>query len=177
MHLRQFLTDDDAASPAVGLALFAIFIVIIGLAVGLVVFSASDSVGDSTPTGAFTFAFDSEADNEVDDLGVLYSSDDNGTVNGSYERVIEDVPAEEIGLVRITYTDGPPLEAGNLQLGGNRLIETEEWATEYSEYNDSEAVANGERFEVWMHVEDELRIKWDGDGESAVLQRYERPGR
>ena len=177
MDLRQFLTDDDAASPAVGLVLFAVVMILVGVAVGIVVFSASDSIGGSTPTGAFTFAFDSEADNEVDDLGVLYRSDSAQTVNGSYERVIEDVSADKIGLVRITYTDGPPLRADRLEIGGNRLSETEGWATAYSEYDDSETVANGERFEVWMHVEDELRIVWDGEDESAVLQRYERPGR
>ncbi len=177
MDLTRLLTDDDAVTPAFGIVLLGLVIVFVAVAAGFVVFTASDSPGDPPPQAGFVVAFDDEAEGVVDDFGVLYGSN-RSEYNGSYERVVgPDIPGEKIGLVRFTYTDGPPLEASRIKIEGNRLTETERLATAYSGYNNSETITNGEEVTLWMHVEDTLRITWEGNEETVVLQRYERPDR
>jgi FlaG/FlaF family flagellin (archaellin) len=176
MEYTRLWQDDRAASPTFGVVLLGVIIVLVAVAVGAAVMAASDSPGESPPSAAFIFDFDDEATETVDDYGLVYRP--NGSTNGSYERVVgTNVSAEKIGLVRITYTDGPPLDASRLAIAGNRLTETEGWTTEYSPHDESETITNGETFTLWMHVEDELRITWEGEAGTAVLQRYERPAR
>lgn len=177
MELTRLLSDDEAVTPAFGIVLLGLVIVLVAVAVGFVVFTASDSPGEPPPQAGFVVAFDDEAQGVVDDFGVLYGS--NGSeYNDSYERVVDpDTPSEKVGLVRLRYTDGPPLDVGRLEVEGNRLTETERWATAYSGYNNSDTLTNAETFTLWMHVEDELQITWEGEEGTAVLQRYERPDR
>ncbi|WP_436901906.1 hypothetical protein [Halovenus halobia] len=177
MELTRLLSDDEAVTPAFGIVLLGLVIILVAVAVGFVVFTASDSPGEPPPQAGFVVAFDDESKGVVDDFGVLYGSN-SSEYNGSYDRVVDaEIPGEKIGLVRLRYTDGPPLEVSRLKVEGNRLTETERWATAYSGYNTSDTLTNGEEFTLWMHVEDELRITWErGDG-TAVLQRYERPDR
>ncbi len=173
---RTLCPDEDAISPAFGIVLLGVLIILVAVAVGTAVMAASESGGASPPSAAFVVDFDAEATGEIDDYGLAYRPNDSA--NDSYERVIgSNVSAEQVGLVRITYTDGPPLEASRLGNAGNPLTETERWTTRYSPYDDGDTITNGETFTLWMHVEDKLRITWEREDGTAVLQRYERPDR
>jgi flagellin-like protein len=89
MQLKQFLDDDRAVSPVIGVILMVAITVILAAVIGTFVLGLGDQVSQTTPSASFQFDYDAD-DTVGDNLTITHNGGDtltasevNVTVSGS----------------------------------------------------------------------------------------------
>jgi flagellin-like protein len=92
MNLKQFLHDDDAVSPVIGVILMVAITVILAAVIATFVLGLGDSVGDNAPQATFSFDYTENAPGN-DSLEVTHDGGAsieaarlNATVSGALNR-------------------------------------------------------------------------------------------
>jgi len=76
MKLKEFLTDDDAVSPVIGVILMVAITVILAAVIASFVLGLGDSTS-TTPTASFDFeAVDTNDDGTIEEVKITYQSGD-----------------------------------------------------------------------------------------------------
>ncbi|WP_411964181.1 type IV pilin [Haloferax sp. YSMS24] len=94
MNFKQFLTEDDAVSPVIGVILMVAITVILAAVIGTFVLGLGDQVGDTAPQASFSFDYNNTASN--DNLTVTHDSGtaiDSENINLSSTKDFEYVTA------------------------------------------------------------------------------------
>ena len=178
MDLKGLFEDDGAVSPVIGVVLLVAITVILGAVVATFVLSVGEELTGSAPNAGFTFDFDSEAEDEVDGYGLIFGADETDPTE--YDREITGPESDEIGLLVISHAGGPTIESQRLSNSGNRFLENDDdprWTNPASEYESGDEITAGDSFVMWLHTDDEIRLTWEFEGDSAILQTYDRPDR
>jgi len=77
MNFKQFVTDDDAVSPVIGVILMVAITVILAAVIGTFVLGLGDQVSNTSPQASFTFDLNDEVDgNDYDQLKVTHDGGD-----------------------------------------------------------------------------------------------------
>lgn len=82
MQLKQFLDDDRAVSPVIGVILMVAITVILAAVIGTFVLGLGDQVSDATPSASFQFDYERNHDGTGND-SVTISHNGGDTVQGS----------------------------------------------------------------------------------------------
>ncbi len=82
MQLKQFLDDDRAVSPVIGVILMVAITVILAAVIGTFVLGLGDQVSQTTPQASFSFDYDRDADGAGNDtLEISHNGGDTLTRN------------------------------------------------------------------------------------------------
>ena len=60
MNLSQFVTDDDAVSSVLGVAILVVISLTLAMTIGIFVFNSSEEISDEKPEATFEFGFQSD---------------------------------------------------------------------------------------------------------------------
>ena len=155
MNIKELLKEDDAVSPVIGVILMVAITVILAAVIATFVLGLGEQVSQTTPNASFTTDLDQSADaNETDDYGKTY--------NGS-----------DIGMLTITHSGGPNIEAQLLSNDGGDLSDGS-WTE--AGYSDGDEVSAGDSVDMWVQTDDTVRIVWSSnEGDSAILDTFEGP--
>jgi len=163
MNIKELLREDDAVSPVIGVILMVAITVILAAVIATFVLGLGEQVSQTTPNASFTTDLDQSVDaNETDDYG-----DDATNASG------------DVGLLTITHSGGPNIEAQLLSNDGGDLSEgswTDTVSGADNEYSDGDEVSAGDSVDMWVETDDTVRIVWSSnEGDSAILDTFEGP--
>jgi len=155
MNIKELLKEDDAVSPVIGVILMVAITVILAAVIATFVLGLGEQVSQTTPNASFTTDLDQSANTSVaDDYGNKPSPSD-------------------VGLLTITHSGGPNIEAQLLSNDGGDLSEGS-WTD--AGYSDGDEVSAGDSVDMWVQTDDTVRIVWSSnEGDSAILDTFEGP--
>ncbi|MFC6989309.1 type IV pilin [Haloplanus sp. GCM10025708] len=83
MQLKQFITDDRAVSPVIGVILMVAITVILAAVIGTFVLGLGQQVQQTTPQASFTFDYNTSADQVtiVHEGGATFSSENTANLS------------------------------------------------------------------------------------------------
>jgi len=171
MNLNQFLNDDDAVSPVIGVILMVAITVILAAVIATFVLGLGEQVSDTAPNTSFSF--DYEDSSPVED-----------SFGGS--------PASSLdGNLTITHSGGPNIDADQLSVagssrafgssdaGGNSWSDTDSASSNTNDptYAPSDEISAGDSIVVGVEAGDTVSVVWENEQgtESSTLQRFEIP--
>lgn len=126
MKLREFVCDDDAVSPVIGVVLMVAVTVILAAATAAYVFGVGGQVSDTEPQASFNFDFDYSGGSTGTDLaGTSESNNGNLTIThtggasieGQLLTVTDDDGDGPISLFNTGSTDVTPGTSDTVSVG------------------------------------------------------------
>jgi flagellin-like protein len=166
MKLKQLLKEDDAVSPVIGVILMVAITVILAAVIATFVLGLGEQVSDTAPQASFTFDFESDP--------ASGAADSWGETNPG--------AASDTGLLTITHSGGPTIDAGRLGASGSNnepgSADYTDWG-ESDDYGASSEISAGDQVDVWMNDDDRIKVTWENEEgtDSATLQTYDGPER
>ena len=160
MNIKELLKEDDAVSPVIGVILMVAITVILAAVIATFVLGLGEQVSQTTPNASFTTDLDQSFDaNKTDDYATNASA--KGYTN------------DEVGMLTITHSGGPNIEAQLLSNDGGDLSDGS-WTD--AGYSDGDEVSAGDSVDIWVETDDTVRIVWSSnEGDSAILDTFEGP--
>jgi len=125
MDLKQFIHDDDAVSPVIGVILMVAITVILAAVIASFVLGLGDQAQQTTPQASFAWDYDSSEGDAGSDDGLLTITHDGGDTIQASELYIRGSGYDDGSSFSVTpdrTDDGDWTAAGNTEIrAGNRL--------------------------------------------------------
>ncbi|PSP27732.1 type IV pilin [Halobacteriales archaeon QH_2_65_14] len=148
MRLKQLFTDDDAVSPVIGVILMVAITVILAAVIASFVLGLGDSTDEVQPNTGFSFEYDAVNNDTWDNTAGVDASDldyDSFTgFTGGWANAANNDLTSQNGLLTIKLTDGETVEAVELFIRGEGIMDSQ--ANETDEIDVSDDLDAGEEF-------------------------------
>jgi FlaG/FlaF family flagellin (archaellin) len=148
----SLFADDDAVSPVIGVNLMVAITVILAAVIGTFVLGLGEGVSSTAPSASFDFDYRTSGSTECSGL---QNSDTNPAVDISH------ASGDEIPADQVTISDGSSTP--------------ENWATCDSSTGSGDDISAGSTANVGIDSNDEIRVLWANDDDSATLTIWEAP--
>jgi flagellin-like protein len=158
MKLRQFIDDDNAVSPVIGVILMVAITVILAAVIATFVLGLGDQVATTAPQASFQFEYD----------GGLGTSDDDFSDNGNTAD----------GVLTIRHAGGATIDAGRLGITGSSVVDGPvSWSGGSTGYSEGSEIAASDGVAIAVQADDTVQLTWTSEEgtTSATLRQWNGP--
>jgi flagellin-like protein len=152
MQPTSLLTDDDAVSPVIGVILMVAITVILAAVIGTFVLGLGEGMSSTTPSASFEFDYRTSGSTECSGL---QNSDTKPAVDISH------ASGDEIPADQVTISDGGSTPPNWYDCDGST--------------GSGDDISAGSTASVAIDSDDEIRVLWANDDDSATLTIWEAP--